>query len=152
MRHFDTFNIRKRIAAEVGTVWCDYIRFDDDITTATVVKHFRQREICKYNVRKQRRRDLFTLKTYSTMETQQQINELQSRQLELRAIMASSDERAAKCFKNGTSFRETYPDDFARYEAANAEYNRNEQTLAKLEATREAERAEEEQAHNIDAV
>ena len=73
------------------------------------------------------------------METQQQINELQSRQLELRAIMASSDERAAKCFKNGTSFRETYPDDFARYEAANAEYNRNEQTLAKLEATREAE-------------
>ena len=34
------------------------------------------------------------------METQQQINELQSRQLELRAIMASSDERAAKCFKN----------------------------------------------------
>ena len=62
MRHFDTFNIRKRIAAEVGTVWCDYIRFDDDITTATVVKHFRQREICKYNIRKQRRRDLFTLK------------------------------------------------------------------------------------------
>lgn len=86
------------------------------------------------------------------METQQQINELQSRQLELRAIVASSDERAAKCFKNGTSFRETYPDDFARYEATNAEYNRNEQTLAKLEATREAERAEEEQAHNIDAV
>ena len=29
------------------------------------------------------------------METQQQINELQSRQLELRAIMASSDERGA---------------------------------------------------------
>lgn len=27
MRHFDTFNIRKRIAAEVGTVWCDYIPF-----------------------------------------------------------------------------------------------------------------------------
>ena len=86
------------------------------------------------------------------METQQQINELQSRQLELRAIMASSDERAAKCFKNGTSIPETYPDDFARYEAANTEYNRNEQTLAKLEATRDAERAEEEQAHNIDAV
>ena len=71
------------------------------------------------------------------METQQQINELQSRQLELRAIMASSDERAAKCVKN---------------EAANAEYNQNEQTLAELEAMRKAERAEEEQAHNIDAV
>ncbi len=35
--------------------------------------------------------------------------------------MASSDERAAKCFKNGTSFRETYPDDFARYQEANDE-------------------------------
>lgn len=79
------------------------------------------------------------------METQQQINELQSRQLELRAIMASSDERAAKCFKNGTSFRETYPDDFARYEAANAEYNRNETTLAELKAKRAEERAAEEE-------
>lgn len=79
------------------------------------------------------------------METQQQINELQSRQLELRAIMASSDERAAKCFKNGTSFRETYPDDFARYEAANAEYNRNEQTLAELKAKRAEELAAEEE-------
>ena len=73
------------------------------------------------------------------METQQQINELQSRQLELRAIMASSDERAAKCVKNGTSFR-------------GAAGVLKEQTLAELEATREAERAEEEQAHNIDAV
>ena len=79
------------------------------------------------------------------METQQQINELQSRQLELRAIMASSDERAAKCVKNGTSFRETYPDDFARYEAANAEYNRNEQTLAELKAKRAEELAAEEE-------
>ena len=49
------------------------------------------------------------------METQQQINELQSRQLELRAIMASSDERAAKCFKNGTSFRETYHETTFRF-------------------------------------
>ncbi|WP_418991850.1 hypothetical protein [Alistipes sp.] len=63
-----------------------------------------------------------------------QINELQSRQLQLRAIMASSDDRAAKCVKTGLSFRETYPDDFVRYQAANDEYNRNEQTLAELEA------------------
>lgn len=73
------------------------------------------------------------------METEQQINELQSRQLELRAIMASSDDRAAKCVKNGVPFRETYPDDFARYEAANAEYNDNERTLARLEARRRVE-------------
>lgn len=86
------------------------------------------------------------------METQQKINELQSRQLALRAIMASSDDRAAKCVKNGVSFRETYPDDFAQYEAANAEYNENEQTLSELEAIREAEREEEAQTHNTDAV
>lgn len=78
------------------------------------------------------------------METQQKINELQSRQLELRAIMASSDERAAKCVKNGTSFRETYPDDFARYESANIEYNQNELKLAELEAEMKAELVEEE--------
>lgn len=77
------------------------------------------------------------------METQQKINELQSRQLELRAIMASSDERAAKCVKNGTSFRETYPDDFARYESANIEYNQNELKLAELEAELKAELVEE---------
>lgn len=86
------------------------------------------------------------------METQQQINELQSRQLELRAIMASSDERAAKCFKNGTSFRETYPDDFARYEAANAEYNQRDRRWPNSKRREKQERAEEEQAHNIDAV
>lgn len=87
------------------------------------------------------------------METQQKINELQSRQLALRAIMAASDERAAKCMKTGASFCETYPEDFAQYEAANAEYNDNELTLAELQATREAEREEEEvQAHNTDTV
>lgn len=63
IRHFDTFKIRKRIASEVETVWRGYIYFDKDITKASVVKRFRRREICKYNVRKQRRHDLFTLKT-----------------------------------------------------------------------------------------
>lgn len=77
------------------------------------------------------------------METQHQINALQSRQLELRAVMAQSDDRASKCFKSGVSFRETYPEDFARYQAANEEYNANEITLAGLEeqAVREAELA-----------
>ena len=53
--------------------------------------------------------------------------------------MASSDERAAKCSKTGASFRETYPQDFAQYEEANAEYNRNEMTLAELEVERKEE-------------
>ena len=47
------------------------------------------------------------------METQRQIDTLESRQLELRAIMAQSDDRAVKCFKNGISFKETYPEDYA---------------------------------------
>lgn len=77
------------------------------------------------------------------MELQKRIDALQSRQLALRAIMASSDERAAKCSKTGASFRETYPRDFARYVEANDEYNRNEMTLAELEAERVAQREEE---------
>lgn len=78
------------------------------------------------------------------METQQQINILESRQLELRAIMAQSDDRAVKCFKNGISFKETYPEDCARYETASAEYNANEKTLAELRARRAEELAAEE--------
>ena len=51
------------------------------------------------------------------METQQQINILESRQLELRAVMAKSDDRAAKCIKSGLDFRATYPLDYEEYEA-----------------------------------
>ena len=84
-------------------------------------------------------------------ELQKRIDALQSRQLALRAIMASSDERAAKCMKTGASFRETYPQDFAQYEEANDEYNRNEMTLAELEAERMAQREEVESLHVYDA-
>lgn len=77
------------------------------------------------------------------METQQKINALNTRQLELLAIMAKSDDHASKCIKRGVSFRDVYPDDYAAYEAANAEYNTNEQTLAELQATRETEAADE---------
>ena len=84
-------------------------------------------------------------------ELQKRIDALQSRQLTLRAIMASSDERAAKCNKTGASFRETYPQDFARYQEANDEYNRNELTLAALEAERVAQHEEVESLHVHDA-
>lgn len=77
------------------------------------------------------------------MDLQQQINCMESRQLELRAIMAQSDDRASKCFKSGVIFRETYPEDFARYEAANAEYNANEIALVELRE-RAALQAEQE--------
>lgn len=79
------------------------------------------------------------------METQQQINILESRQLELRAIMAQSDGRASKCSKQGIFFEHTYPEDYARYQAANTEYNKNEQTLAELKAKRAEELAAEEE-------
>lgn len=79
------------------------------------------------------------------MEPQQQINILESRQLELRAVMAKSDDRAAKCSKSGLDFRATYPLDYEEYEAANAEYNKNEQTLAELKAKRAEELAAEEE-------
>lgn len=79
------------------------------------------------------------------METRQQIDTLESRQLELRAIMAKSDDRAVKCFKNDISFKGTYPEDYTRYEAANAEYNKNEQTLALLKSKRAEELAAEEE-------
>ena len=75
------------------------------------------------------------------METQQQIDILESRQLELRAIMAKSDDRAAKCIKSDLDFRATYPLDYEEY---NAEYNANEKTLAELRARRAEELIAEE--------
>lgn len=82
------------------------------------------------------------------METQQQINILESRQLELRAVMAKSDDRAAKCSKSGLDFRATYPLDYEEYEAANAEYNENEKSLVRLKARRAEELAAEETVMN----
>lgn len=72
---------------------------------------------------------------------QEQINALESRQLELQGIMASSDAHAAKCSKLGLNFGETYPEDLAAYMAANEEYNRNESLLAGLKAESEIEDA-----------
>lgn len=66
------------------------------------------------------------------LSTRDQINLLESRQLELRAIMRNSDEHALKCAKTGLNFREAYPDDWAAYEAAREEYNANETEMAAL--------------------
>lgn len=65
--------------------------------------------------------------------TKLQINVLEVRQLELLAIMASSDGRAAKCVKNGAIFREEYPADYAAYIAANEEYNSNKKEIARVQ-------------------
>ncbi len=66
------------------------------------------------------------------METRDAINALESRQLELQAVMSKSDAHASKCIKLGLSFSETYPDELTAYEAAREEYNENETELAAL--------------------
>ena len=73
------------------------------------------------------------------MEKQEQLNALESRQLELQATMAKSDAHAAKCTKLGLPFGETYPDDLAEYEAAREEYNLNESRITELKAEIAAE-------------
>lgn len=66
------------------------------------------------------------------MNTREQINALEHDQHEQRAIMRRSDEHALKCAKSGLDFQETYPDDWAAYEAARVKYNENETALAAL--------------------
>lgn len=73
----------------------------------------------------------------------EKINEIERRQLELRAVMQRSDEHALKCFKSGLDFRTTYPQDWQSYEAARQEYNENELVLAQLYEQREKEEEEE---------
>lgn len=77
------------------------------------------------------------------METQLSINALEKRQNELLAKMSESDAHALKCQKLGRTFETEYPEDFAAYTAARAEYNENEAALAdlyeQLEREREAE-------------
>ena len=76
------------------------------------------------------------------MTTLEKINEIERRQLELRAVMQRSDEHALKCAKSGLCFKETYPGDWTAYEAAREEYNTNETALAALYEQRRQEELE----------
>ena len=78
------------------------------------------------------------------METRDKINELERRQLELKAVMQKSDEHALKCAKSGLNFQETYPEDWTSYETAREKYNENETALAELYARLAAEREAEQ--------
>lgn len=73
---------------------------------------------------------------------QEEINRIESRQLELLAKMKESDAHAAKCAKLGKTFAEEYPTELEEYNAANDEYNANESALAAL--YEELARAQEE--------
>lgn len=76
------------------------------------------------------------------MNTREQIQKLEERQLELLSIMSDSDAHASKCVKLGLNFGEQYPDDYTKYVNARTEYNNNEQELETLYATlKEEEKA-----------
>lgn len=77
------------------------------------------------------------------METVERINELERRQLELRATMQKSDEHALKCFKSNLDFRTMYPEEWNEYEAAREEYNVNEEQLKSLYEQWESEKEKE---------
>lgn len=78
------------------------------------------------------------------METRERINALESRQLELLGIMASSDAHAAKCIKLGKPFAEAYPGEHAAYLAANTEFNDNEKEIERLRGVLESEQSAED--------
>lgn len=66
------------------------------------------------------------------MTNEENLSRLQARQLELLALMGKSDAHAAKCAKLGVKFSDEYPDELKEYEAANAEYNSNEEVISTL--------------------
>lgn len=70
---------------------------------------------------------------------EKQVNELQTRQLELLSIMSKSDAHASKCVKLGLIYADEYPDELGEYESARAEYVANEQAIAELEALSDEE-------------
>ena len=77
-----------------------------------------------------------------TIMNHEELNRLQSRQLELLQIMSKSDVHAAKCQKLGLVFGSEYPDDLKEYDTANAEYNSNEIEITALNAAIAAEEPE----------
>lgn len=79
-----------------------------------------------------------------------ELNRLQSRQLELLQIMSKSDAHAAKCQKLGLVFGTEYPDDLKEYDAANAEYNANEAEIAILKTQAKSEEIEASNPLNED--
>lgn len=76
------------------------------------------------------------------MNTREEIQRLEERQLELLSVMRRSDDHAVKCSKLGRSFEHDYPSEYAAYVAANKEYNANETKIAELAGRLEAEATE----------
>lgn len=73
------------------------------------------------------------------MSTQENISALESRQLELHAIIESFTPHAIRCAILSKKFSAQYPEEYAAFIAADEELSANELTLAELRAAREAE-------------
>ena len=65
MKHFATYNIRKREVAKILEYWKGYIYFSDDLTKAIVIKRYKRNERYLQRVKAQRRRDMKSLKAFS---------------------------------------------------------------------------------------
>lgn len=63
MRHFCTFNIRKRVAADIMKHWEGYLYFTDDLEKAVPVKKYKPREIMKARIRRKHRTIINILNT-----------------------------------------------------------------------------------------
>lgn len=72
------------------------------------------------------------------MNTQEKITLLESRQNELLKTI-QNDGHAIRCQKTGQVFAEAYPEEYAQYQAAYAEYNENQAELEELYKKRKEE-------------
>lgn len=63
MRHFRTYNIRRRAAEEVLTVWADCVSFSPDFCRAVAAPRCRRLEMARHRAGREHREDLQFLKT-----------------------------------------------------------------------------------------
>ena len=55
MKHFASYNIRKRISDQIMQYWDGYLYFSDDLLKATIVRKYKDREIRKRKIRRRHR-------------------------------------------------------------------------------------------------
>lgn len=58
MKHFASYNIRKRVAGDIVAHWGEYLFFDPNFYKATVVRRYRSIEKYRYRARRSHRAEL----------------------------------------------------------------------------------------------
>ena len=61
MKHFATYNIRKRIAEDILQYWSGYLFFSEGYTQASIVTRYKSRTRYANAARRQHRKDIYTL-------------------------------------------------------------------------------------------